>query len=177
MTRNVRSNNGGLLLGQIQVLYLSILNTSDLCDGIITRHRKTITSEENSVIVYIIVCDFLLNYLEQMLIDEPRTHVLTKYGKTRKTEIDHNISYAKFAISYSSRVAKTKREIFNFRNEECQKKFFEVTDNNSSATKNAKTLNDHLTQFKTPEGSFSQTGFLKVKRKLLPRKTMAKKDA
>ena len=267
---NARSNNGGLLLALVERQNLSILNASDLCVGVITRHRKTITGEEKSVIDYIIVCDILLNYLEQMLIDESRTHVLTKYGKTSKTESDHNILYAKFAITYYSRVAKTKREIFNFRNEGCQKKFFEVTDNTNklsscfqsefnfekqssnffktlngtfqqcfkkiritdktqkkkqcsdeisvylelksklqcltkdaksdtgrlfiekhiqdldqkimklSATKNARIINDHLSQFQTPEGSFSQTGLWKVKRKLLPRKTdppMAKKDA
>ena len=49
-----------------------------------------------------------------------------------------------------------------------------------SATKNARIINDHLSQFQTPEGSFSQTGLWKVKRKLLSRQTdppMAKKDA
>ena len=58
------------------------------------------------MIDYIIVCDFLLNYLEQMYIDEPRKHVLTKYLKRSKTASDHNILYAKFAIICSSRVPK-----------------------------------------------------------------------
>ena len=108
---NAQSPNGGLLLGLIERQNLSILNSSELCEGIITRNRKTIISEEKSVIDYIIVCDFLVNYLEQMLIDECRTHVLTKYLKNSKTESDHNILYAKFAIIYSSRPSKMKCEI------------------------------------------------------------------
>ena len=119
---NPQSSNGGLLLGIIERQNLSILNASDLCEGTITRHRKTVIGEEKSVIDYIIVCDFLLNYLEQMYIDEPRTHVLTKYLKRSKTVSDHNILYAKFAIIYSARAPKVKREIFNFKNTECQRK-------------------------------------------------------
>ena len=97
-----QSQNGRLLVGLIERQNLSILNTSGLCEGVITRHRKTVKGEEKSVIDYIVVCDFLLNYLEQMIIDEPRIFVLTKYAKKSKTESDHNVLYAKFAIKYSN---------------------------------------------------------------------------
>ena len=80
------------------------------------------------MIDYILVCDFLLNYLERMLIDENQVYVLTKYGKGRQTVSDHNILYARFAIKYSTIRMKTKREIFDFKNESSQKDLVEVTD-------------------------------------------------
>ena len=110
-----QSQNGRLLVGLIERQNLSILNTSELCEGVITRHRKTINGDEKSVIDYIIVCDFLLQYLERMIIDEPRIFVLTKYAKRTKTESDHNLLYAKFSIKYSAVVSKTKSDIFNFK--------------------------------------------------------------
>ena len=43
-----QSYNGGLLLGLIERENLSILNENDLCEGVITWHRKTIAGEEKS---------------------------------------------------------------------------------------------------------------------------------
>ena len=62
---------------------LAVLNANDLCKMIITRHRTTVLGEEKSVIDYIIVCDFLLSYLEKMLVDENRMFVLTKEAKPK----------------------------------------------------------------------------------------------
>ena len=83
----------------------------------------------------IVVCDGLRTHFEYMIIDEERTHVLTKYCTRRgiRSEIgsDHNVQFAKFILKYHEAKCKTIREIFNFKNTECQQKFFEVTDNSS----------------------------------------------
>ena len=51
---------------------------------------------EKSVIDYLITCDILADVLDEMLIDEEREHVLTKYasrkGSRKKVESDHNIA-------------------------------------------------------------------------------------
>ena len=125
------SSNGQLLLELIERQKLSILNANDLCEGVITRHRKTILVEEKSVIDYIIVCDFLLEHFQRMIIDDERNYVLTKYNKLSKSESDHNLLFARFGITYAREAIRTKREIFNFKNTECQKSFFEVTDNSN----------------------------------------------
>ena len=122
------SYNGSLLSEIISRQNLAILNANVMCEGVITRHRKTINSDEKSVIDYILVCDFLVSYLQRILIDEERNHVLTKYKKSAQSESDHNLMFAKFTIEYSRLDTKTKREIFNFRNKQCQQTFFEVTD-------------------------------------------------
>ena len=63
-----------------------------------------------------------------MLVDERRIHLLTKFCTTKgiktKVESDHNRMFAQFSIKYKEIGLKTKREIFNFKNAECQKKVF-----------------------------------------------------
>ena len=94
------------------------------------------------------------------MIDDSTLHVLTKYGKRSKTESDHNILYAKFAITYFSKLTKTKREIFNFKNEDCQRKFFEVTNNTKKLSSSFDPACDFKKQskqfFKTLNGTFQQ---------------------
>ena len=106
------------MLDIIQRQNLIILNSHDLCQGTITRNRKTVSGEELSVIDYILVCDFLADYLETMEINESRIHVLTIYCKVRKIQSDHNLLYARFAIAYYKVPLKVKRKIFNFKNTE-----------------------------------------------------------
>ena len=53
------------------------------CEGQITRQRKTKNSEEKSIIFLVLVCDYIKYYFTEMLIDESRTHVLTKYITTK----------------------------------------------------------------------------------------------
>ena len=56
----------------------------------------------------------------------------------------------------------------------------EIKINLLTSTKNAEIIKDQIKSFQTPEGSFSQTGLWKLRKKLLPRQSdppMAKKDA
>ena len=66
-----------------------------------------------------------------MLIDEGRTHVLTKYATTKggkqKVESDHNVMYSRFSVSYKKIKMKTLREVFNFKNGDGQAWFLEAT--------------------------------------------------
>ena len=113
---------------------LSLLNASNLCLGAITRNRVTKESNEKSIIDYMLTCEKLAVYLEQMLIDEQRNFPLTKYATTkgikRMVKSDHNIMYGKFSMQYK-RLAwrKPRKEVFNLKNPECQSKFKEVTNN------------------------------------------------
>ena len=120
---------------------LTLLNASNLCQGAITRNRMTKDSNEKSIIDYILVCENLSNYLEQMLIDEERHFPLTKYatskGVKKLVKSDHNILYAQFSLTYTSiNWKKSRKEIFNLKNQDCQEKFNEVT-SNSQMLKNS----------------------------------------
>ena len=99
-----------------------------------------------------------------MIIDEDRTHVLTKYcttkGVQKQIKSDHNVQYVKFSLSYQKVRCKTKREIFNFKNPECQQKFFEVTENTtklSACFNNSQNFHDQSSKFfNTLNGTFHQ---------------------
>ena len=80
------SNNGKLLLEMVERQNLSVANTLDKCKGVITRERKAGDKVEKSVIDYLIVCDGMKEYLEEMFIDDDRIFVLTKYTKKWKQE-------------------------------------------------------------------------------------------
>ena len=73
------SENGKLLLSFVKRQNLKILNTFKKCSGTITRKRVTVERTEESIIDYLITCDILADVLDEMLIDEEREHVLTKY--------------------------------------------------------------------------------------------------
>ena len=69
---NQISENGRLLKDVIQRETLVLLNSSPLCQGVVTRHRVTKNSEEKSVIDFIITCEKLAAFLENMVIDDAR---------------------------------------------------------------------------------------------------------
>ena len=109
------------------------LNMDKLCQGSITRHRSTKSGEDKSIIDFMLVCDQLKIHLEKMIIDDEKTHILTKYftmkGIKTKIENTHNVQFAKFSLRYNEIKIKTKREVFMFKNVDCQKTFVNVTEN------------------------------------------------
>ena len=66
-----------------------------------------------------------------MLVDDQRLHVLTKFaslkGYRKKIESDHNSLFASFTLTFNVKKAEIRREIFDFKNVEGQKKFNIVT--------------------------------------------------
>ena len=134
------SENGRLLRDLIERESLVLLNVSDICQGAVTRIRVTKDVTEKSILDYILTCEKLAAFLEQMFIDEKRNFPLTKYATTKGTKkivkSDHNIMYAKFSIQYRNEGWKRPRkEVFNLKNPECQAKFTEVTNDSSKLRK------------------------------------------
>ena len=125
------SENGKLLLDFVKRQNLRILNSSSKCSGTVTRTRVTKDGVEIAVLDFIIGCDALANMMIKMVIDEDRINVLTKYatakGVKKTIESDHNPMYAEFTLQYNVKKPAVRKEIFNFKDKACQKKFFEVT--------------------------------------------------
>ena len=112
---------------------LICLNSHSKCEGAITRHRKTILGDEKAILDFVIVCDQLAAFLQRMIIDEKRSNVLTKYvtlkGVRVKSESDHNPVFAEFNLKFSRAQPVTRHEMFEFKNVDSQKKFYELTNN------------------------------------------------
>ena len=112
-------------------------NATELCDGTITRKRKTVDRIEVSVLDYFVMCQELFQLLNSMKIDEERTYILSKYSKLRGqtivTQSDHNVLYCKFNQKWISKLGKenARYEIFNFKNSEGIKVFHELTSSNT----------------------------------------------
>ena len=121
---NQTSSNGRRLIGLLKRQNLTCLNSHPSCQGLITRYRKTVISEESAVLDYIITCDKLSSYFQKMVIDDKRTLTMTKFCSSRGKRVnkvsDHNILYAEFKLKFKSKFKlndrNIRREIFDFKN-------------------------------------------------------------
>ena len=115
---------------------LICVNGTDLCEGVITRFRKTINSTEQSVLDYFIVCKQFFKLILKMMVDEQRKYPLTKYstrgGKKEVKESDHNPLFLKLQLKWSTlnKKSENRNEIFNFKNSDEFLAFQTETENN-----------------------------------------------
>ena len=72
-----QSPNGKILASLIYRNNLTIGNSMNCCQGLITRVRKTKVSEEKSVIDFIFLSEELSHDIESIVIYEPKKHILT----------------------------------------------------------------------------------------------------
>ena len=130
------SNNGKILIEILKRQNMTIANAMGVCKGVVTRERLAGGKVECSVIDYIIVCEDMKEYLEEMIIDDQRIHVLTKYGSKGTTASDHNILVGKFNLKFCRKVLKPRIEMFNFKVKANQEAFLDETSatNNLSAS-------------------------------------------
>ena len=113
---------------------LSVANNLNICKGIITRQRKVEGKIEMAILDFFIMNEKLRPFLAQVIIDEERNFSLSNFAQLKKNnrviESDHNSMIADFNISIPKR--KPERiELFNLRNENCQKLFTKETDENN----------------------------------------------
>ena len=78
-----QTENGKLLAKVITDNDLIVVNATQLCNGVITRHRETINGVEESVLDHFIVCKDFFKLVLNMTVDEAGKYSLTKY--TNKT--------------------------------------------------------------------------------------------
>ena len=116
---NSQSENGRLMMEMLARQNLHLVNASLLCKGLITRQRTAAGRVEQSILDYLIVSEELYNQLIEMVIDDKRTHVLTKYATTmgvqRRSESDHNILYAKFKMEFLKKQNKIRVEVYDYK--------------------------------------------------------------
>jgi hypothetical protein len=59
--------------------HLSLVNSLSICEGVISRMRKTTRGMERSILDYFVVCDKIIPYTTRMVVDEKRDHALVNY--------------------------------------------------------------------------------------------------
>ena len=96
---------------------LFLQNISPLCRGLITKQRSTISSEEKSILDYLITCEILHGYLEKIVIDDAQIFSLIKYASVKEKQkivkSDHNVMFASFDIQFQNMNFKKQRLNFH----------------------------------------------------------------
>ena len=110
---------------------IHLINGTDKCKGTITRQRQTVTRKEESVLDLFLVSKSLEPFIKEMVIDHERKFPLvTKANKSS----DHFTTFLDLSVSFTP-VPEDRKEMFNYRNIDCQKTFKENTENNENLTK------------------------------------------
>ena len=129
------SQNGEYLLNLIELNNLVICNTDKNCEGLFTRERNTVKSQERSIIDFIFVCQEMHLYFEKMKIDS--INALRKYSKkgdqVSVKKSDHHLLISHFNVKWSQRQKFTtmkRSKQFNFRSDEGWKTYKYLTSSN-----------------------------------------------
>ena len=147
------SQNGGILTEIIERHALVVANgLKQKRSGIITRRRSTVVRTEESAIDFVILSSDMAEDLVTIIIDENRNHVLKSLSKTKNgtkvNESDHNSIVTKFILEWKDKIKSPKTEIFNFNDKDGQKKFQEMTSNNTKLSDIFSSKEDINTQTK-----------------------------
>ena len=114
---------------------LIVVNSLDICEGKITRFRKTINRTEQSILDYFVVCRSFLSLITKMIIDEEKKFALTKFSTKKGVKSikvsDHNLLILELDLKWSSLNKSPQIEMYNFKNTEDFKNFQRVTEENN----------------------------------------------
>ena len=101
---------------------MTLLNSSDKCEGTITRKRVKGQKVEQAVLDFALISDNLKPFFSKMVIDEDRKYALSSYLNKKCRDSDHFTQLIDFDIQYR-RQKPVREEYFNFKNIECQETF------------------------------------------------------
>ena len=103
---------------------MNILNSLQLCEGLITRQRSVNGKTERSVIDFALVCNTILPFVKKLLVDENQIYSLSNYNSKNKRIIhsDHNSLITEFHLKIENRKAERKT-IFNFKDQDALNNF------------------------------------------------------
>ena len=144
------NNNGKMFKEFLEKFpHLTVVNSLDICEGVITRSRDTIKKNERAVLDFFIVCDKMKQFIKKMIIDEQKMYALTHYFKRKgidhKINSDHNTMVLDLQMPFY-KIKKERKEFFNFRNSECQQIFKEITNNSDELIKCFRNNNSTLSE-------------------------------
>ena len=114
---NAMSENGKLMWDIVQRHECTVVNTTELCKGTITRSRMKKEIKEESVLDYVIINARIQPFLQQMEIDEAKTKALARFQKGKAVTSDHNTLTCTFNIPVNKKQPQ-RIEVYRLRNEE-----------------------------------------------------------
>ena len=117
---------------------MTVVNSLEICEGLITRTRNKNGKLEESVLDFFVVCDKVLPYVQKMVIDERKEFILTNYARVnqggRAIDTDHYTQY--LDIKFEIEVSKPEKvEILDFKKKLNQEKFREIISDTTKFTR------------------------------------------
>ena len=167
---NVQNVNGKLFCEFLERNpHLSLINSLPLCEGTITRKRKTTRGMETSVLDVFVACDKILPYISRMKIDEKREQVLTNYSKfkqiKRVIESDHCPVFLHLNLQFS-RLKCERITVYQFKNSESQQLFKILTSNTNDFTdcfSNNLSFEEQTTKWRQVLETYFKKSFKKIR--------------
>ena len=148
---------------------MNIINSLQLCEGTITRMRKTTRGLEESVLDVFITCDKILPYVVKMKVDEKRESALTNFKAVnqigREIETDHNPIILELKLEFSA-IKPERIEMFQFKDEVAQGVFKRLTTDTNEFTdcfKNDLEFEVQATNWRKMLNNFFHKAFKKVR--------------
>ena len=149
--------------------HLQVVNTLPQCDGLITRSRLCNGVLEESVLDFFLVCNRVLPYVTQIVIDNHRKYILTNYQAAkncgRAINSDHFTEYMDVDLEFISE--KPKRvEYFNFKDKSSQATYKKITSQTKEFTdcfKDDKTLEMQIENWQKVLEKYCQKAFKKFR--------------
>ena len=149
--------------------HLKVVNSLELCDGLITRKRTTKKRTETAVLDFFVVCEHVLQFVDRMVVDEEKQYVLSNYSSSKsifsKKDSDHNTLVLYLSLSLPV-FENERKEIFNFKNGDCQEAFFQLTEHSSALSKcfeNDENIQEQSNKWLKKLNGFFQQSFRKIR--------------
>ena len=170
-------NSNGRMFQQFldRNLHLTVVNSLNICEGLITRKRARNGKIEMSVLDFFIVCDRVLPFVTRMFIDEDKKYVLTNYENVRKggkaNDTDHATEYMDLELKVITKKP-VRNEIWNFKCRESQEAFRKQTSDTDQFTncfENELPLMKQIENWKTVLNRSIKEAFKKVRIKNNPK--------
>ena len=112
---------------------LAVVNSMNICEGVITRQRQLESKLEQAVLDFYIVNDKVAPFIKRMVVDENKEYCLSNFAQQKKNkkviESDHNGLILDVSLKFSQKKPE-RHTMFNLKNKECQQLFNLETNTN-----------------------------------------------
>ena len=94
-----QNQNGKMLVKFVKNNHLTIVNSLPICKGTTTWARTRLGVKLTSTIDFFIVCNNVLPFVNEMVIDNDKNHTITNFRNTKKpTDSDHSPMWLKLNL-------------------------------------------------------------------------------
>ena len=129
-----QNQNGKLFVNFVESNQLTIVNTLSICKGTKTWFRIRQGVQLSSTIDFFVVCECVLPYIQEMIIDNDQKHPITNFrNRIKITQGDHIPMTLKVNLKVKPEKPE-KIEILNYRDQNAQVKFKENTSKTNDFT-------------------------------------------